>query len=277
MTLRAYRRTAPRLVSAAAAFALLAGAATARGQNVKELCATAYDQSQELRDARELVLARAQLLVCESACPAVLARDCTRWKADVDARLPTVVPSARDAAGHPVSDARLRIDAKAAVDLEPGKVIQVDVGRHTFRFERPDGSSTEVEAVLLERAKAVGIVGVFGDTGGPAPKPASASGGPPPLAYALGGVGLAALGVGGVLAIKGHVDRGALYDCRPNCPQGDVDAVATTWVVAGVTAGVGAAALAVAVWLWVDSDEAGAKKASVLAPRGGSPALRMWF
>jgi len=252
------RRIQRGLVAAGAVLAVLGGAAPLRAQNVKELCATAYDQSQELRDEQKLLLARTQLLVCENACPAVLARDCTKWRADVDARLPTALPSARDAQGRTVDDAQVRIDGKPAVEL---KEIQLDVGRHTFRFERPDGSSVEVDAVLDERARAVPVLGVFpgAATAGGDATAKTVSGGPPLVTYVLGGVGLAALGVAGVLAIKGHVDRGALYDCRPSCPQGDVDAVATTWTVAGVIAGVGAVEVGVAILLWVTSDGAQGK------------------
>jgi hypothetical protein len=54
-----------------------------------------------------------------------------------------------------------------------------------------------------------------------------------------GGLGLA---VAAALTIRGHVQRGALFDCKPNCPQSDVDAVATLWTGAGATAAISAAA-----------------------------------
>jgi hypothetical protein len=259
----------------ASSLLLVALVEPARAQNVKEVCATAYDESQALRDQGKLLLARAQFTVCETACPAALAGDCTRWRADVDVRLPTIAPAARDEAGNAIADARLRIDGKPPVGLAAARQLQLDAGRHTFRFERPDGSGVDVEMVLEERAKDVVVLGVFRgvvarpEGGGAPPAPrAEPERGPPAALYALGGVAVAAVGVAGVLTIKGHLDRGDLYDCRPKCAREDVDAVATTWAVAGIAAGVGAVAAGAFVWWWVSSEEprAGSRR----QPAGGA-------
>ncbi len=65
----------------------------------------------------------------------------------------------------------------------------------------------------------------------------------PPLAWALGGVGLAGLatwGAVGLVALYAHPGlESTLSGCKPGCPSRDVSTVRTRFAVADVAAGIG--------------------------------------
>lgn len=226
---------------------LLSSSALAQEAN-KEVCADAYDNSQVLRDDGELMLARAQLVLCQRVCPRNLGDDCQRWQSEVDARLASVVLEARDA-----GEVRVRIDDRPAEPLPPGEVL-LEPGKHRFVFERvADGRTVEQVAVLGAGDKRHRIVASFAND---EPKEEPGLGGGAVTSIVLLSVGGAALVVAGALAIKGHVDRGALFDCRPYCAVEDVEAVRTTWTAAGIVAGIGGAMVAASLVVWlVTGDE----------------------
>ncbi len=217
-------------------FSALLWAAPARGDDAqKEACAAAYDTSQVLRDEGKLLLAREQLVVCERACPAKLAKDCGRWRGDIDKNLASVVLGARDGSGAPVA-AWIAIDGRPAEPVGAGEVV-LEPGVHRFHFERPaDGAVIEKSRQLARGDKRVAIDAIFG---APANKPWRATG-VQIGGFALLGVGTIMLGGALGLAIKGHVDRGRLFDCKPNCDPADVSAIKQKWDTAGVIGSVGA-------------------------------------
>ncbi|HZO11928.1 MAG TPA: hypothetical protein VFB62_01675 [Polyangiaceae bacterium] len=226
---------------------LLASSSAAAQEMNKEVCADAYDNSQVLRDDGELMLARAQLVLCQRVCPRKLADDCQSWQKDVDARLASVVLEARDA-----GEVRVRIDDRPAEPLPPGEVL-LEPGKHRFVFERvADGRSIEQVVVLGAGDKRHRIAASFDEA-----KPEEPGlGGGAVTSIVLLSVGGAALVVAGALAIKGHVDRSALFDCRPYCAVEDVEAVRKTWTAAGIVAGIGGAMVAASLVVWlVTGDE----------------------
>ena len=223
--------------------------ASGAGAADKVRCTAAYEQSQELRRQDKLSAARSQLLVCEQACPKALASDCAKWQAEVEALMPTVRLRAVDAQGHPVP-ARVYLDGTLLVDSIGDSAVAVDSGDHVFRFEGDSGMTTDVHASLHGGERAREVEGVLAPPPPAAPTPAATPPIPMPT-YVLGAVGLAALGIGGVLSFKGHLDAGHLQaTCAPGCAPSDVDGIATLYDVAWVSAGVGVAALAVGLALW---------------------------
>jgi hypothetical protein len=78
-----------------------ATASTARADDTKKACTDAYVAAQTLREAHRLKESREQLLACSRpGCTAFIVKDCVEWLAQVENSLPTVVLSAKDAAGH---------------------------------------------------------------------------------------------------------------------------------------------------------------------------------
>jgi hypothetical protein len=77
------------------------------------------------------------------------------------------------------------------------------------------------------------------------------------LPYAIGGVGVLALGAGALLTVWGRKDNDALAQCSPHCLQSNVDHVRTMYIAADVSFGAGVVGLGVATALFVvDHSEA---------------------
>lgn len=237
-----------------------------------DACVTAYEGGQQLARDRKLVRARAELVLCQRACPTVLVSDCDRWLGDLDGRIPTVLPTVHDAGGNAVADVRVFVDGAPVADRIDGAPLAVDPGEHTFRFERADGAVVETRLTLVEGERGrVVTVTLSAD----AVTRVDAASGRGTAALALGGVGLAGLAVGAVLGVKGRVDRSSLEDdCAPYCKASDVDAIRTEWWIGGVAAGVGVAALGAAAVLWFTAPSVATAPAArlVVAPTAGGAA-----
>jgi hypothetical protein len=250
-----------------AALALAGGATPARAAagDSKVRCAAAYEQSQELRRQDKLSASRSQLSICEETCPRALAADCKKWGAEVDALLPTVRLRATDGHGKSV-DARVLVDGTLLVERLPDAAVQVDAGDHRFRFESVTGLTDEVRVSLHGGERDREIAAILA----PPPPPVVTPPPPPPRSvpvatYALGGLGIAALGLGLALTIDGHVDASNLAsECSPRCAPSRVDPIATVYDAAWVSAGIGVAAVAGALLLWRPWQKSAAGTASDL-------------
>ncbi|MEJ7727727.1 MAG: hypothetical protein WKG00_00765 [Polyangiaceae bacterium] len=240
-----------------------------------DTCVMAYEQAQQNQRARRLLQARADLQLCQRVCPSMLTLDCDRWLGEVSGGIPTVILYAVDQQGRSLSEVRVLVDGAPLVESLDGAQVEVDPGEHTFTFEGRRGGRTETRLAVSsgERAQTISVrldeaaVGALGT--------------PPTATWVLGGVAAGALALGGVLAIKGHVDRSDLEaSCAPSCSEDDVDAVRTEWAVAGVAAGVGAAAAIAALVVWASNGDATAPASTGArspgrASRARSPTPRM--
>ena len=66
------------------------------------------------------------------------------------ATMPTVVPMAKNAAGHDLSAVRVTLDGQPLRDLPDGTAIAIDPGEHTFAFEADGRHKTEETAIVRE-------------------------------------------------------------------------------------------------------------------------------
>lgn len=239
----------------------------ASSQEEKRACAEASERAQELRSVGKLLAARERLLVCaRSSCPGVVRKDCSDWLSEVERVTPSLVPTARDAAGHDVTSARVIVDGVTLTSGLDGRAIPVDPGRHTLRVEAASGTAqSELLVREGERGRVVSMV-LEGST--PVPGPAAATApvptlpissgheaprrrGPPVVAYGLGGLGIVALGSFAFFGLTGQGDVDHLRTtCAPGCAQDDVDAAKTKLMVADVSLAVGALALGTAAVLF---------------------------
>lgn len=222
-----------------------------------DACIAASEHAQELRNAGKLTAARDELVSCSKPeCPKIVQQDCTRWMGEVLAALPTVVPAAKDPNGKDIVEGKFLIDGKVATDLLDGKPVQVDTGVHVFRIEAKGMKPAEERVVVrsgeqnrvvtwkLEAAPPEPISPPEPTTPSPAPVTEPPRRNVPILPIALGAAGVVLMGVGLVLDLTA---TGSAHDlrngCAPNCAQSDVDEIKTRYAIAGITAGVGAAAL----------------------------------
>jgi hypothetical protein len=253
---------APRLV-------LAAGSADA--------CVAASEHAQELRNAGKLTAAREELVACSKPeCPKIVQEDCTRWMGEVLASLPSVVPAAKDANGKDVVEGKFLIDGKVATDSLDGKPVSVDTGLHVFRIESRGMKPVE-ERVVVRAGEQNRVITMKLDVE-TAPPPMAPSAPPekskplPVLPLALGAAGVVLLGVALYMDLAATGDAHDLRNsCAPTCAQGDVDDIKTKYTIAGIGAGVGAAALIAGGVLYVARKNSDA--AIAVAPLVGGGAV----
>ena len=234
---------------------------------------SAYETGQQARRQAQLRRARQLFLVCaRPECPLAVQRDCVQWNTEVEASLPSVVPSARDAQGKDLSAVRVLVDGEVLLDRLDGRAVSVDPGAHEFRFEPASGAAVVQKLVINEAEKnrrvAVTIVPApeapTSTGAAPAPPPPTAtsrqpdapsqdprSGSSHTAAYVVGAAGLAVLGAGAAVGIKGLLDDQDLSDtCNESCAHDQVTRVRTELIVGDVLGSVGLATVGVAVWLF---------------------------
>jgi hypothetical protein len=223
-------------------------------------CVAASDRAQQLRDDGKLKLARQELLVCGSeSCPAIVRKDCATWLAAVDASLPSVVLSARDATGRDLTDVRVSLDDGPLVASLDGKAVAIDPGPHVLRFEAPDQKPVEARFVIREGEQRRAIEVQFPPPEVkpvplplprevPLPREAPAPPRPVPVAsIVLGAIGVAAFASFAGFGIAGknelanlHATCGVMHDCSNDA----VDATRLKLIVADASLATGIVAIA---------------------------------
>ena len=273
-----------RTTAAVALMAVLSGATAllsraALGAEPTTLqCLTAYEDSVTLKKSHQLRAARAKLLTCSSeSCPAEVRAECIARVPEIDASIPTVVFEAKDAAGTTLSAVKVKMDGELLAERLQGSALSLDPGEHTFTFEAAGRPSVEKRLLIFEgeklRRQPVELAAIA------APKPVA----PPPVALAtsdlleqpqprpaakpplgsakivalvLGGVGVAATGVGvayGLIAMSRRSEANAI--CPNDCSDHTgVEAWNRANSAGSISTGafvIGAAGIAsgVAVWL----------------------------
>jgi hypothetical protein len=259
------------------AVAMVLGSSPARAQNT-DACVASYERAQELHQAGKFVEARVELLVCaQPSCPRLTTPDCTRWLREVDEGVPSIVVSAKDAAGRDVVDVRISIDGRAAVDRLDGKGILVDPGEHTLRYERANEAAIEQKILARQGEKNRLITVVFPSH---IPPPPIVETQVSPLAYALAALGIAAVGTGVALDAVATNDLSTLRNtCAPYCSTGARDRARTKMIVGDSSLALGAVSLGGAAWLFTHPKrtlmEGGARVSirPVLRPASGGGGL----
>jgi hypothetical protein len=297
------------LASAAAAVALgLLSPAVAHADSADQ-CIAAAEQSQPLRQDGKLRAAREKLIACSRPdCPSVVRTDCTKWMADLDALMPTVVVRAVDSTGADVAGVRVSVDGEVLAALPEGREIEIDPGTHALRFEHEGYAAVDQQIVVRESERHRILSVSFAAGSAPsAAAPSSLAGASSPtspggevapagrsrvLPIVLVGAGAVGLGVASYFWIAGLSDRsnlasscakGATAANPGNCLQSDIDSAHGKLVVGDVVGGIGIAAAAVGVGLLLfgssggSGTEAAAPVAVDLGPRGGSLQIRGRF
>ncbi|MBN2195508.1 MAG: hypothetical protein JW751_22000 [Polyangiaceae bacterium] len=259
----------------AAAVGLVGGAHTSglRAEDT-ERCATAYEHAQEDRQRQRFFSAREQLALCLLECPTVLARDCSDWLRDLEARMPTLEIVVRDERGATVTPSAVSVDGRALAGDE--LTVELDPGEHRVEVRGKSGFVEQVTLTLRpgDRIRHVTTVRPPPPAATPPAKPAA-----PPTREApegrgrlplgpglLGAFALAALGVGGTLDLSGFVEgQHRRQTCKPDCTDEDVDAIERRLLVGDLFLGTGAAALGVATVWWVARPPAAHRRTSVRA------------
>jgi hypothetical protein len=227
-----------------AALTLATGAHADEADKVR--CAASYELVQSLRRDDKLSEALDQAHVCAATCPEGLKSDCLKWRGEIEALMPSARVEVVDASGTAIANAWVTIDGRA---VEPNVAITLVPGSHGVHVEA-SGHTPRDQTVVIHGADRDRIVRVALELALVAVPPHARS---RTASLVLGTLGLVALGTAGALTVAGHVWRTSLLNgCGkvPNCPQADVDTIATMWWVATGLAIAGATTFTIAVAVW---------------------------
>ena len=152
-----------------AALVTLAGvlATSAALADDKAVCLEAASKGQTLRDAHQLLEARDQFRICaRPQCPAMVQTDCGGWLGDVMRDLPTLVVTAKDAAGADLVRVRVTLDGQPLLTALDGQSVAVNPGQHTLHFDGEDGAMAAILAGAIEPGTVL-VIRYEGPKGGP--------------------------------------------------------------------------------------------------------------
>lgn len=240
-----------------------------------DACNPAYEEADALVRAGgdKLLDARDKLRICvRPVCKAWMVKECTKSLTEVEARIPSVVFSAKEASGAELVDVTVTSGDKTWASRLDGRSIEIGPGERSFVFVTADGRRATVKTIVKEGEKAQRVTAAFEpakrDVVAPVvPKPAAPE--PPPRApdkpapppgedrpsegsnlrtigLVAGGVGVIGLGVGTVFALKAmgsksdancndakQCDSGPLADARSAANVATIGFVAGAVLVAG--------------------------------------------
>lgn len=237
--------------AAAVASSFLAAPRLARADD-KAVCFSGYVDAQRDRKDGHLRKAASELTRCGSSlCPGAVRDDCVRWYAEVQAATPGLVVSFTDSDGKDRSDVTVTLDGERRASSLDGRALPVDPGAHRLVITTPRGEAYSTRVLVREgehdRRVMVQAPPRFVPVAGSAPPV-------PPLAWALGGVGIAGLaawGGFGLAALYAHPGlESTLSACKPGCSSSDVRTVHTRFVIADVAGGLGLVSLAGAAFVF---------------------------
>jgi hypothetical protein len=251
MTMRRRGRVAGALVVSTM---ILSSASVASG---KDECLTSPVEGQKLRKAGKLLSARERFVGCaQKQCPEEVIADCTRWLAEVDGAIPSIVIAAKDANGVDLADASVSIDGAPFAPISD-HALRLDPGAHEMTVRTATNETLTRQARLREGERERQILFTFGGAAGaaPAPSPSPGSDSPatlmkkvPTVALVAGGVGAAAFVSFAVFGALGVSARDS-NNCDVGCSASDKSDVDTKFLIADVSLVVAVVGLGFATWV----------------------------
>jgi hypothetical protein len=252
----------------------------ARAADDREVCVRAVEHAQLVRLDGKLREAREGFVTCaRPVCPNSIQEDCTRWLAEVEESLPSVVFDAVWLDGRDVTGMTVLVDGKPLAGAERGRAVSLDPGEHTFRFEVAGAAPIESRNVIREGEKNRMLHVTFTpNVPAPAVPPAAAPSlpvasyapappglwqpipsseggaqrqkGPVPLtALLFGGVALASFGAFAYLGLSGTGQLDSMRSsCGHTCNPSDVSSARNEILAGDIFGFVGLAAAGLAVW-----------------------------
>lgn len=233
---------------------------TAHAQTAPDVkvCISAHADGQVLRTQKQLVVARERFLACSARqCPELVRQDCTQFLAEVTASTPTLVLAAIENGERDLAQVSVDLDGKPLASGLDGSAIPVDPGEHQLTFRAADGRVRQYRIVARENEKGRRVVAEFAPKGADAPGDAPPGARVPPLAYVLGGVGVAALGSFAYFGLRGR----STEDCAPECSRSEVDSMRSQYLAADISLGVAVASLGAATYVFFSQRGASRREA----------------
>lgn len=226
----------------------------AHAQGKAAECVAATERGQAKRDEGQLVASRAEFVACgDDSCPTVVRRECVRWLAEVDARIPSLIVSVTDSNGKDVVGADVSLDGVRLPVAGAGRAFTLDPGPHLLRATGKKVNPVEERVVVRERERERVVKLVLRSQEAP---PRGMVTVPlrrtvPVLSWVLGGAAV----VGGAgfayFWATGMSKVSRLRDsCSPYCSPEQIDDARSPLTIARVSAGIGVAAMIAAVTVY---------------------------
>jgi hypothetical protein len=254
---RAFSRAAALIVAVAVSLCF-SSVAFAQEDDGRSVCLEAHQDAQELRLKLNFIEAKQQAIRCSSEnCPSLVQADCARWLVAIEQQTPSVVFKVR-VDGVEQFDVQVLHGDKLFLDQLSTTAVPLNPGRYDFTFKVPGRTETKSRTVGFVEGEKYKVVAVdFGDPT-PAAAPAATSLPPaappepkrriPTISYVLGGVGVAAAGAFGVLAVTTRSKEEDLREsCMPQCDASEADSVKRRYLIGDIALAAGVAALTGAV------------------------------
>lgn len=169
-------------------------AATAIASPTKEECVDANSRGQVARKQGQLHDALEAFRTCaDSACPAVVRKDCAGRVEDVERAIPTIVVEAT-ANGHKVDNATFVVDGSPFRPHADGSASEIDPGPHHFIFRVPGKPDIARDVAVDEGARGQVVSATFEE----APRKEANW---VPLGIGIGSAGAVGVVLGGVFGV----------------------------------------------------------------------------
>jgi hypothetical protein len=212
------------VAAVAVSMVLLAAPTALAAKTDAQACKAARDSARTFRSDKHLRDAWEKLAICAAAtCPTDVKKECGRMSVEVEAAIPTIIFTAKDASGREVKAVEVNMDGHPLADKLDGSPLEVDPGVHEFTFAAegwaPVTLKLDVGAGEKRRAERVPMAKANDDVAvapvapaGPAPAlpaapPSSPTEQPNTVGIITGGLGFAGFvgvilgGVYGMLAV----------------------------------------------------------------------------
>jgi hypothetical protein len=211
-------------------------------------CVASAERGQRERDEGRLVESRVLFSSCGGpSCPIVVQRDCLRWLAEVNARIPSIVVSVKDPADKDIVDGEIFVDGRPLAAANRGREHLVDPGKHLVVAKRAGWSDTSEEIVVGERERGRNVrlvmTGHVASPEQPARLVRPAARRVPMLTWILGGAAFVAGGSWAYLHVRATDETDTLRaTCGLSCPKDAVDDAFFLVDASYVSLGIGVAA-----------------------------------
>jgi hypothetical protein len=222
--------------------------AAAPGDSV-EACGSAAVDGQKLWRAGRLKEARGRFEICSRpSCREDIVHDCGTWLAEIDRAMPSVVVTARDAAGHVLTDVSVSIDGRVRDDglLRP---VPLDPGEHVVVLERSNATPL-TRTITLREGDRMELAMVFAEQPRSSAKGLTEGRPLPTPVFVAGGIGAVSLGAFGIFGAIGYADWRSSH-CNEGCAQADAARVRRELVIADVSLVIAVVSTAAATWFYL--------------------------
>jgi hypothetical protein len=177
-------------------------------------CVVSYKQGIALVQEQRLIEARKAMVMCsQPTCGVALRKECKIRFAQLKEEIPSVIPSATDEKGAPMTDVEVSMDGALLTAEVDGRAVEVNPGVHEFSFSNAKGiiGKQKIDIPVRQRNRPISV----SLAGGAGEKSAAVAAAPAPTTAAPPVVSQAALEASSPEAPADRAEQAASSDDPP--------------------------------------------------------------